>query len=371
VKVLHVNAGNLFGGIETGLLIQARERARCPGLEPSFAFFFEGRLSRELRETGAPLNMLGAVRVRYPWTILGARRCLAAAVDRERPDVVVTHSPWAHAIAAPVVKRSRVTLAHWLHSAEDGSTWLERWARRTPPDFMIANSAFTARASTIWKNVPTTVVYYPIAPRAPGVPRARMRELLETEPGAVVIVVTCRLERWKGHLSLVQALELMKDNPLWVAWIAGGPQRPCERAYLDEIRDTVARAGVASRVRFLGQRSDVPDVLGAADVHCQPNEGPEAFGIAFIEALLAGLPVVTTNMGAAPEIVDEASGILVPKGAAALSAALTRLVNEPALRERLGTHGRIRALELCDPARQFETLLATLESGHSAATAHR
>ena len=73
----------------------------------------------------------------------------------------------------------------------------------------------------------------------------------------------------------------------------GGAQRSHEAVYLAELRQAADRAGIGDRVRFLGQRTDVPDLLAAADVFCQPNTGPEPFGIAFVEALYAGLPVVT------------------------------------------------------------------------------
>ena len=95
----------------------------------------------------------------------------------------------------------------------------------------------------------------------------------------------------------------------WVCWTAGGAQRPAEAAYLAELRQTAARLGIAERVRFLGQRTDVPHLLAAADVHCQPNTGPEPFGLAFVEALAAGRPVVTTALGGALEIVDETCGV--------------------------------------------------------------
>ena len=58
--------------------------------------------------------------------------------------------------------------------------------------------------------------------------------------------------------------------------------------------------------------TDVPRLLAAADIHCQPNISPEPFGIAFIEALAAGLPVVTSAIGGAIEIVDDTCGRLVP-----------------------------------------------------------
>ncbi len=74
-------------------------------------------------------------------------------------------------------------------------------------------------------------------------------------------------------------------------------------------------------------------LLAAADIHCQPNTGPEPFGITFIEALYAGLPVVTTSIGGALEIVDGSCGMLVePNDPAALAGALRRLIEDRELR---------------------------------------
>src|SRR5205823_8856307 len=134
-------------------------------------------------------------------------------------------------------------------------------------------------------------------------------------------------EGWKGHDLLLRALGGLRDLSGWVCWTAGGAQRPAEAAYLAELRQTAARLGIADRVRFLGHRADVPRLLAAADIHCQPNTGPEPFGIALIEALHAGLPVVTSRLGGAVEFVDATCGVLVePSDPSALAAALTALL---------------------------------------------
>jgi glycosyltransferase involved in cell wall biosynthesis len=374
MRVLHVNSGNLYGGIETLLVTLARERGLCQDLEPRFALFFEGKLARELRATGVSVSLLGPARVRYPWTILAVRRRLAALLEAERPDVVVTHGAWSHAIAAPTVRNSGVMLAHWVHAPPTGGHWLERWARRTPPDVAIANSRFTAASlDRLFPRAYTAVVYAPVsAPsRAMSQGREALRASLETAGDGVVIVIACRLERWKGHLLLIEALGRLRDDPRWIAWIAGGPQRRHEQVYLDEIRVAAARAGILPRLRFLGQRTDVPDVLAAADIHCQPNEGAEPFGLAFVEALYAGLPVITTAIGAAPEIVDTSCGVLVPVDAKALATALKRLVAARAERVRLGTSGPARAHALCAPAARLAELRDELARGRALSRASK
>jgi glycosyltransferase involved in cell wall biosynthesis len=362
MRVLHAYAGNLYGGVEVYLSTLARERALAPGMEPAFALCFPGRLADELRACGADVAVLGGVSFRRPWTAWRARRRFLELLRRQRPDVVVCHECWPHALFAPVAKRQGVPVVFAAHDIHTGRHWLERLAGWTRPELVLANSRVTAASlRTVFPGVRHEVVYLPVRPRPAARPRAELRRELDTPHDAVVIVQACRLEWWKGHRLLLDALARLSDLPGWVCWVAGGVQRPHEQAYLNELRQRCGEAGLTSRVRFLGKRDDVPDLLAAADVHCQPNEGPEPFGIVFVEALSAGLPVVTTAMGGVLEIVDETCGVLVgPRDAAALADAIRGLLADGERRRRLGGRGPTRAEELCGPARQLAALATAL-----------
>src|SRR5260221_9072618 len=89
VKVLHVHAGNMYGGGETILTSLVRYQKLAPGLEQRFALCFEGRLSKELAELGAPVSLLGAVRARRPLSVWRARQKLAPLLARPHADAVV------------------------------------------------------------------------------------------------------------------------------------------------------------------------------------------------------------------------------------------------------------------------------------------
>jgi glycosyltransferase involved in cell wall biosynthesis len=103
-------------------------------------------------------------------------------------------------------------------------------------------------------------------------------------------------------------------------------------------------------VKFLGHRNDLARVFAAADIHCQPNTGPEPFGVAFVEALYAGLPVISTRMGGAAEIVSQTCGILVnPGDEKALARTLRDLMADSSRRSQLSANGPARATELCHP----------------------
>jgi glycosyltransferase involved in cell wall biosynthesis len=118
--------------------------------------------------------------------------------------------------------------------------------------------------------------------------------------------------------------------------------------------------GLSSRIQFLGARSDIPEVFGAADIFCQPNTGPEPFGIVFVEALYAGLPVVATRMGGAAEIVDESCGLLAEPDAQSVASALHRIVVEKELRQRLADGGPERARQLCDPGARIREIATAI-----------
>jgi glycosyltransferase involved in cell wall biosynthesis len=150
---------------------------------------------------------------------------------------------------------------------------------------------------------------------------------------------------------------MLKGVPGWEAWFAGGPQKPGETEFEAELKAFARQAGIADRVKFLGQRLDVPELMASADVYCQPNTAPEPFGVSVIEAMYAGLPVVVSASGGPFETVTDECGFLAPPGdAAAVAEALGALIETPELRSKLGAAGPARAAKLCDPARQMGRL---------------
>jgi glycosyltransferase involved in cell wall biosynthesis len=355
LKVLHCVAGNLYGGVETFL----RTLAECPGMASGlvheFALCFDARLGRELYEAGATVHHLGGVRFSRPWTVWRARTRLAGLLRRRQVDVVVTHACWPQSLCGPTARREGRAVVFWMHDMIGKSShWVERRAARIVPDLVIANSHCTAETlPRLYPGISSEVVRYPVRPRLVDRDEARraLRAEARTPSGDVVIVTACRLEPWKGHRLFLAALERLRDKAGWTAWVAGGVQRPHEQAYLEELQAAATAGGISDRVRFLGQRTDVPQVLAAADIHCQPNVSPEPFGIVFVEALYAGLPVVSTRMGGAAEIVDESCGRLTPPDdPAALAGVLSGLIDDPTSRALLGAAGPARAAAICDPA---------------------
>ena len=104
---------------------------------------------------------------------------------------------------------------------------------------------------------------------------------------------------------------------------------------------------IAHRVRFLGYLPEVREVLGRMQLLVMPTMHFESFGIAAVEAMAMGLPVVASRVGGLAEIVEDGrTGFLVKPGdAVELAGAVRRLMDSPDMRARMGQAGRRRAVE--------------------------
>jgi glycosyltransferase involved in cell wall biosynthesis len=369
MRVLHIHSGNLYGGVETFLLTLAQSRRLAPSMEMSAAVCFDDRLATELRRESVPTCILGPVRLRRPDSVWRARQALSRLLADGHFDVAVCHQAWPLAIFGSVVKAAGLPLVSWMHMAAAGH-WIDRLASRVEPDLIVCNSRFTASLLSP-TSARVAVAYAPVAAvtrvsRSPA-RSSQIRQELNTAANDVVMIQVSRMEPMKGQMVFLQALARLGDGPSWTCWQVGGAQRPFEQRYLDSLRSAAERLGISARVRFVGERADVSDLLEASDIYCQPNLAPEGFGLTFVEAMASGRPVVTTGIGGALEIVDASCGVLVPHGDAAgmsasVAAALTRLMSDRRERERLGEGGRVRARALCNPATQMRSIAELLEN---------
>ena len=105
VRVLHAGTGNMYGGVEAVISRLARSSDLAPGLDQRFALGFEGLLAKNLRDSGAGVEVFGPAAFGKPWTIRSARHRFARLLARDRPDVVVCHGAWTHALVAAEVRR--------------------------------------------------------------------------------------------------------------------------------------------------------------------------------------------------------------------------------------------------------------------------
>jgi glycosyltransferase involved in cell wall biosynthesis len=153
----------------------------------------------------------------------------------------------------------------------------------------------------------------------PPVPREEIRRMLGL-PGGFMFGVFSRLSPWKGQHVALEALSMLP----WATCLIVGDAQFGETDYATELRRLAGTLGVAHRVRFLGHRDDIPALMHAVDAVVHPSVDPEPFGRTLIEAMLLHRPVIATDAGAAPEILDggRCGELVPPRGVLEIVAAL-------------------------------------------------
>jgi glycosyltransferase involved in cell wall biosynthesis len=270
-------------------------------------------------------------------------RALAAhaqALRRQRPDILHCNlmSPWScqYAIAASVViPATRVVAVYQLPvpPANELQRRLKRLTslrvaahvgvgRRTAREVEAFVPLRQGSVRTVHNGVPATTAR----------PRASARSTRGPTVGTVG-----RLERQKAIDVLLTALSRLPGVPLRI--VGDGSART-------ELEALADRLGVSDRVTWVGWSRDIADELQAIDVYVQASRF-EGFPLAILEAMLAGLPVVATDVGSVSEVVETgATGFLVPpEDPDSLARAIGGLLVDPDARERLGRKGRERVLE--------------------------
>jgi glycosyltransferase involved in cell wall biosynthesis len=170
--------------------------------------------------------------------------------------------------------------------------------------------------------------------------RAEVRAALGLRETEVVAVHVARVVPLKAHDVILRATAVLAEQrtPIVVLFVGDGPART-------DMEGLAAKLGLAGRVRFLGHRDDVPDLLGAADLFLLPSRA-EGLPVAVLEAMAKSLPVVATPVGGVPEVcAHEREALFVPvDNPTMLADAMAELVRDPLLRARLGAAGRVRAM---------------------------
>jgi glycosyltransferase involved in cell wall biosynthesis len=307
----------------------------------------DGPLRDAARDAGVRLVSLRHVRrdLHPARDLLGLVE-LVALIRRERPDIVHLNSSKAGFLGRLAARaagtRVRVFTVHgWAFKAYHGRTAaLYRLADRlmsplTTVTICVSQTERAAGLAARTCRADRTVVI-PNAIDVDRAPRAR----LDGDPPRIVTVG--RLAAPKDPLTLIRALPALEPRPYSLAFIGDGPERGAVE------RELSARA-VGHRVALLGDRRDVPELLAAADVFVLSSRS-EGAPLSILEAMAAGLPVVASDVGGVGElVVDGETGLLVPPGdPARLAQALAHVLDDRALRERLGTAGRARARERFD-----------------------
>ena len=277
---------------------------------------------------------------------------VAGVIRRVDPHILHTHRPVLQYALPSLLGKLRRRTVHTVHNVAEREVtgraaqlghWLAIRAGVAPIAICqsVADSIWSVYGVRARAIIPNGI---PVAQfSTPGVSRQAWRTRLGIPLDAVVFTCVARLSAQKNVGALLQALAAMDGRGGSMLLVCGDGE---EQGRLEA---EAGHLGVAERVRFLGSRTDVPEVLGASDVFVLPSLY-EGHPLSVMEAMAAGRPVIATTVGGVPELVRPGeTGLLVPPGdTSALAVAMERLAGNAEERVRLGRGGARVAAERFD-----------------------
>lgn len=370
VLFVHAYPHSVAGAQRVTLQIMAALSDR--GDDAALVTVDDGPFPQRLRETGLDVRVLRAPSVwrRYGGTILRRSTTavalltlpaywlrLVAAIRRWRPSVVHINDHRAMLLAGPAARLAGAPIVWHLHSALP-STAINRLGGRLA-SAVVVNSAATADAMPILeRRFPEKLsVIHNALPAG-----VRRRATSTAEPPARdphLVVCGARIHPVKGLDVLLRATaEVHRVVPAVRVEVAGNVQDGYE-AHAEELLQLRGELGLDAVVTFLGAVEDPLAAWARAGLYVQPSRF-ETFGLAALEAMALGAPVVASRVGGLPEVVEDGrSGLLVPpEDPPALASAMLRVLTDPALAGQLAAEGRRRATEDFGEDRMMTSLTA-------------
>ena len=278
-------------------------------------------------------------------------KALTELFRRSPPDLVHTHGCLSGRVAA---RRCKIPIVYTRHSAfpvpaklrYPPGRWVNKLVNEHYADRIIAISPAAARNLTDGGVSPKriTVMMNGVAPveRLSPAETQALRRQWGLAPEDFALGILARLEDYKGHKDILQALHTLRGEgrPVKLLIAGSGP-------YEEELRRETARLRLEEAGGFLGFVSEVAPLLSALDLQLNASYGTETSSLSILEGLSMGLPAVVSAYGGNPWVVEDgASGLIFPtRDAAALSRAMERLMDSPQEREAMGQRALARYQE--------------------------
>lgn len=305
---------------------------------------------------------------------------LRVVINRFKPNIIHTHGGVLRYVMPAVWRQGPTKIVHTVHNLAEKEVGK---AGQVLHWFAFRNGTATPVAIAKRVRASITNVYgiqnVPLIPN--GIPtseyengnRSAIRDELGLHDSETMFLAVGRLEPQKNYRLLLRSFAEARSrlgSSLQLCIAGSGSQE-------DALKNEAVRLGIASRVRFLGNRQDVPDLLAAADTFVLSSDW-EGNPLAVMEAMAAGKAVIATSVGGVPELVNnEDTGLLVGAGAeTGFADAMIRVALSSDVRDKLGKQGKQMA-EQCfgvrAMARAYEELYLRKLSvpNHAAASALR
>lgn len=349
-RVLHVLANLGAGGAERMAvhIVLGLNRHRFEPAVVAYSGRYGSDLEQHLDQAGLKTWFLG----KGPGFDARTYYRLHRVFKEFRPDIVHTHvHVMRYAFPSLLYFKPRL-MVHTVNNLaeceiEPRARWLQHLAyRRGVIPVAVAREVAASlervygigNSRVVWNCIPTDLYATPQTPREVW----RAKQGFSEED--VLFVCVARFAPQKNHALLISAFAKGPASDPKAHLVLAG-----QGVLRVQLQVQVNQLGLTGRVHFLGLRTDIPDVLGAADIFALSSDW-EGNPLSVIEAMAAGLPVVSTAVGGVPELLqDGQEGFIVQPGhAEQLSQAMVRLLKDGELRRTMGAAAAVRAKEKFD-----------------------
>jgi len=348
-RVLHVVSDFREGGAErvAANLLRTSDPEQFDARAISLGGPFGSDLEEILAQGGIPVWYMGKERGLDPLVLARVTRTM----ERFRPQVVHTHT-YALRYAFPYILGRRIpAMVHTVHNlAEKEVEWYERWVHRLAFRRGVLPVAIATEVADSIRRV-YGIDGFPLIPngvpvdafRAPSIDREMWRNTEGFAPTDVLFVCVAWLRPQKNPALLLEAFRRGPASDPRAHLLFVG-----EDVLKSELERRIGASGLQKSVHLLGSRSDIPEILNAADVFVLSSDY-EGNPLSVMEAMAAGKPVISTAVGGVPELVGGGCGLLVPpRDAQGLSKAMNYMLENAGARVSTGKASAARALERFD-----------------------
>ena len=361
MKILFYNHTGQVSGAER-MLLMILSRIDRGGFEPLVVCPEEGPLQEMVTDLGVQVESVIGLEARFTWRLdhlarycksfYGVVRQLRRRVNSLKPDVVHANSVRAGlvATAATVGLGTRVVWhLHDLLPRHPLSTLIRSFAFLSSRTNAIAVSEAVARnfrgRLARLMNDHVSVILNAIDLdkfQQEETTQRKARKELRIREADLVIGIVGQLTPRKGQLELLRAFgHAMTGVPDAVLLVVGAPLFNRDHEYLELLKRTSAKLGIARNVRMLGARNDIGAIMQTMDFLIV-NSTAEPFGLVILEAMACGTPVLAAAVDGIPEIIEHGKNgwLFASRDEGALSQAIVRFSRRPELRTRLADQGR-------------------------------
>lgn len=336
LSILHSESSCGWGGQEIRILSECRgmlDRGhQVELLCPSHANIYQAALDYDIPVHGVEISKKKFTHLKtlnHWWKQHGSRFDVVNTHSSTDSWLVALVNQWA-AKHLPIVRTRHVSTAV-------NQSWATRWLYQSATDYIVTtgealrlqlhqDNGYTLENML---SVPTGVdlsVFY-------SKPHAKVREQLSLDHNKKIIGIVATLRDWKGHSYLFKAFKAISPqlHNTEIIVVGDGP-------YEDRLRTLVNELGLDDLVHFQGRQDNVADWLNAFDYFCLPSYGEEGVPQALMQAMVCGLPVISTPVGSIAELIkDGETGLMVQKqDIDSLASALLKLIQDDILCETLG-----------------------------------